>query len=84
MKIQKRIEITKRGYALLNKYVPGLVMAKAIAVVLETLSPFVTVWFSARIINELENKGYSMEYVGVLRFDRYRLKMYKLIINNNE
>ncbi|MBR4719488.1 MAG: glycosyltransferase family 39 protein [Lachnospiraceae bacterium] len=38
----------------------------------------------AAYINELENKGYSMEYVGVLRFDRYRLKMYKLIINNNE
>ena len=55
MKIQKRIEITKRGYALLNKYVPGLVRAKTIAAVLETLSPFVTVWFSARIINELMN-----------------------------
>lgn len=55
MKFRKRIEITKRGYELLGKYTPGLIRAKTASAVVEALSPFVTVWFSARIINELMN-----------------------------
>ena len=56
MKFRKRIEITKRGYKLLGKYTPGLIKAKMISATLEALSPFATVWFSARIINELMNE----------------------------
>jgi len=55
MKFRKRIEITKRGYELLGTYTPGLIKAKTISATLEALSPFATVWFSARIINELMN-----------------------------
>ena len=53
MKLRQRIEITKRGYRLLGHYVPGLIKAKTIAASVDALSPFVTVWFSARIISEL-------------------------------
>ena len=35
----------------------------------------------AAYVSEIENAGYTMEYVGTLRFDRYRLKMYKLLRN---
>lgn len=56
MKFRKRIEITKRGYELLGTYTPGLIKAKTISATLEALSPFATVWFSARIINELMNE----------------------------
>ena len=53
MKLKKRIELTRRGYALLKTYTPGLIKAKMISAAIESLSPFVTVWFSSRIINEL-------------------------------
>ena len=57
MKLRERFEITKRGYRLLSVYTPGLIRAKTVSAVLEALSPFVTVWFSARIINELLDAG---------------------------
>ncbi len=53
MKFKKRMEITKRGYDIINTYTPGLIKAKVISAMIEALSPFVTVWFSARIINEM-------------------------------
>ena len=56
MKFRKRIEITRRGYEILHKYTPGLIRAKTLSSAAEALSPFATVWFSARIINELMNE----------------------------
>ena len=53
MKLKKRLDITKRGYTILNEYTPGLIRAKVISSVIDALTPFVTVWFSARIINEM-------------------------------
>lgn len=53
MTFGKRIEITKRGYKLLEKYTPGLIRAKVFSASAEALSPFVNIWFSARIINEI-------------------------------
>lgn len=53
MKIKKRIDIIKRGYAILNAYVPGLIKAKVISAIIESLTPFATIWFSARIIDEM-------------------------------
>lgn len=53
MKFRKRMQITKRGYAILGKYCPGLIRAKVAAAVAEALSPFITIWFSAQIINEI-------------------------------
>lgn len=53
MKFRKRMEITKRGYRLLHTYTPGLIRAKTVSAVIEGLFPFVSIWFSAQIINEL-------------------------------
>ena len=53
MKFKKRIAITRRGYRMLGKYCPGLIRGKVIIAVLEALAPLATVWFSARIINEI-------------------------------
>lgn len=53
MKLKKRIQITKRGYDILNEYCPGLIRAKVIAAMIESLMPFAIIWFSARIINEM-------------------------------
>ena len=53
MRLKQRISVTRRGYALLKTCCPGLIRAKVAAAALEALSPFVTIWFSARIINEI-------------------------------
>ena len=66
MTLKKRIEITRRGYAILAAYNPGLIRARVISAMIEALSPFVTIWFSARIINELagaRNKKLLLCYV---------------------
>ena len=56
MNIKKRFEITKRGYAVLNRYCPGLIGTKVTASALETLLPFIVIWSSAKIINEISGE----------------------------
>lgn len=53
--IKKRIKITLRGYGILRKYCPGLARGKALLALVSALQPFVTIWFSAQIINELSS-----------------------------
>ena len=53
MKFKERLAVTGRGYRMLGKYCPGLIRAKVLSALAETLSPFVTIWFSAGIINEI-------------------------------
>ena len=53
MKFKKQIEITKRGFDILRTYCQGLIKTKVISAAVEALSPFVTIWFSAKIINEI-------------------------------
>ena len=53
MRYKERIAVTRRGYRILKDCCPGLVRAKVISAALEALSPFVTIWFSAQIINEI-------------------------------
>ena len=53
MKLKQRIAVTRRGYGVLRTYCPGLIRAKVILAAAEALSPFVTIWFSAQIINEI-------------------------------
>ncbi len=53
MKFRERLAVTGRGYRMLGKYCPGLIRAKVLSATAETLSPFVTIWFSAGIINEI-------------------------------
>ena len=56
MRFKKRIDNTKRGYGILAKYCPGLIRAKVLQSIAQTIAPFVTIWFSARIINEISNE----------------------------
>jgi len=72
MKFCKRMEITKRGYRLLHTYTPGLIRAKTVSAVIEGLFPFVSIWFSAQIINELMGErrqgvfsGYILAVTGI-------------------
>ena len=53
MRFKERLAVTGRGYRVLGKYCPGLIRAKVLSAAAETLSPFVTIWFSAGIINEI-------------------------------
>ena len=51
--VKERIIITKRGIGVLKQYCPGLAGGKAVSAVLAAVQPLVSVWFSAKIINEL-------------------------------
>ncbi|MDY5910640.1 MAG: ABC transporter ATP-binding protein [Inconstantimicrobium porci] len=53
MSIRKRISVTKRGFGILKKYCPGLVQGKALHEFINSVQPFISVWFSAHIINEI-------------------------------
>ena len=53
MKLKERIAVTRRGYRMLAEYCPRLIRTKVIAAAAEALTPFVTIWFSGRIINEI-------------------------------
>ena len=53
MRLKQRIAVTRRGYGVLKTYCPGLIRAKVVLSAVEALSPFVTIWFSAQIINEI-------------------------------
>lgn len=66
MKFRKRMEITKRGYRLLHTYTPGLIQAKTVSAVIEGLFPFVSIWFSAQIINELMGEKRQGVFLGYI------------------
>ena len=66
MKFRKRMEITKRGYRLLHTYTPGLIRAKTVSAVVEGLFPFVSIWFSAQIINELMGERRQGVFLGYI------------------
>jgi len=53
LSIQERTQITLRGFTILKKYCPGLAGGKVVLTMISALQPFASVWFSARIINEL-------------------------------
>ena len=53
MTFKERLALTARGYRMLRRYCPGLIRAKVLSAAAETLSPFVTIWLSAGIINEI-------------------------------
>lgn len=56
LSIKKRIQITRRGFAILKHYCPGLPQGKAFSALISSLQPFATIWFSAQIINELSGE----------------------------
>ena len=51
--VKERIRITKRGIQILKQYCPGLAGRKAVSALLAAVQPLVSVWLSAKIINEL-------------------------------
>jgi len=53
MSIQKRISVTMRGFGILKQYCPGLAQGKALYEFINSVQPFLSVWFSAQIINEI-------------------------------
>lgn len=55
MSLGERIKITKRGFGILKKYCPGLAEQKALYEIIHSLQPFISIWFSARIVDELIN-----------------------------
>lgn len=66
MSLGERIKITKRGFGILKKYCPGLAEQKALYEIIHSLQPFISIWFSARIVDELINycrKEYIAIYV---------------------
>lgn len=66
MSFGEQIRITKRGFGILRKYCPGLSEQKALYEFIHSLQPFITIWFSARIVDELTNhcrKDYIASYV---------------------
>ena len=66
MSLGERIKITKRGFGILKKYCPGLAEQKALYEIIHSLQPFISIWFSARIVDELINycrKEYIATYV---------------------
>lgn len=66
MSLGERIKITKRGFGILKKYCPGIAEQKALYETIHSLQPFISIWFSARIVDELINycrKEYIATYV---------------------
>lgn len=57
MKLKERFELTKRGYSILGKYCPCLIKTKVLAAFSEAIAPFITIWFSAQIINEIAGEA---------------------------
>ena len=53
MPLAKRVALTARGYRMLGGYCPGLVRDKALCALILAVQPLFTVWFSARILDEI-------------------------------
>ena len=53
MPLKKRAALTARGYRMLGSYCPGLVRDKALCALILAVQPLFTVWFSARILDEI-------------------------------
>ncbi len=47
------LRLTLRGYRILNQYFPGLLLSLFLHNAFSALLPYVAIWFSARIINEI-------------------------------
>lgn len=56
LSLRRRFEITSRGFRLLGQYCPGLAGGNALHELIRSLQPFITVCFSARIIDEISGE----------------------------
>ena len=56
MTITKRISVTMRGFSILKQYCPGLAQGKAMYKLINSIQPFVSIWFTAQIVNEISSQ----------------------------
>ncbi|MBE6999346.1 MAG: ABC transporter ATP-binding protein [Ruminococcaceae bacterium] len=56
MPITKRIAVTMRGFSILKQYCPGLAQGKAMYELINSIQPFVSIWFTAQIVNEISSQ----------------------------
>ena len=55
MTITKRISVTMRGFSILKQYCPGLAQGKAMYELINSIHHFVSIWFTANIVNEFSS-----------------------------
>ncbi len=82
--IKERIKITGRGIGILRKYCPGLAGGKAVSAVLAAVQPLLSVWISAKLINELagERRGnYIVAYVAAVVLFNFLLLLVKSLVD---
>lgn len=82
--IKERIKITVRGIGILRRYCPGLAGGKAVSAVLAALQPLVSVWLSAKIINELSGARRMKQilfYVAAVVLCNFLLLLIKSIVD---
>lgn len=56
MTLTKRISITMRGFSILKQYCPGLAQGKAAYELINSIQPFISIWFTAQIVNEISSQ----------------------------
>ncbi len=56
MSITKRISVTMRGFSILKQYCPGLAQGKAVYELINSIQPFISIWFTAQIVNEISSQ----------------------------
>jgi len=56
MTITKRISVTMRGFSILKQYCPGLAQGKAMYELINSIQPFVSILFTAQIVNEISSQ----------------------------
>lgn len=54
--ITKRISVTMRGFSILKQYCPGLAQGKAAYELINSIQPFVSIWFTAQIVNKISSQ----------------------------
>ncbi len=82
--IKERIKITGRGIGILRTYCPGLAGGKAVSAVLAAAQPLISVWISAKLINELagERRGnYIVAYVATVVLCNFLLLLVKSMVD---
>ncbi len=82
--LKERIKITGRGIGILRKYCPGLAGGKAVSAVLAAVQPLLSVWISAKIINELAGARRMKQilfYVAAVVLCNFLLLLIKSIVD---
>lgn len=54
--LTKRVSITMRGFSILKQYCPELAQGKAAYELINSIQPFISVWFTAQIVNEISSQ----------------------------